>query len=92
MKTPHILQVSEGINFSDENARAVVLLGIPFPAIKDAKVEQKKVFNSSAGNKHLGLVNGSEWYSLQAFRAMNQVRSPPCSMRSTPLVKMELSE
>ena len=31
-------KVSEGIDFADEQARAVVTLGIPFPNIKDIQV------------------------------------------------------
>jgi len=68
-------KVSEGINFADANARAVVIVGIPFPNAMDAKVDLKKRYNEWH-TKHGGkaLVSGGEWYSLQAFRAMNQVR------------------
>lgn len=30
-------QASEGIDFADDNARAVVVLGIPYPNLKDTK-------------------------------------------------------
>jgi fanconi anemia group J protein len=66
-------KVSEGINFSDGNARAVVVLGIPFPNYKDAKVQLKKTFNSAPTNQQRGLISGNDWYNLQAYRAMNQV-------------------
>ena len=66
--------MSEGINFADEHARAVVVLGIPYPNMKDSKVKLKKAFNSHPRNRQRGLVPGDEWYSLQAFRAMNQAR------------------
>lgn len=33
------LQVSEGLDFADANARGVIIVGIPFPAVKDTKVE-----------------------------------------------------
>lgn len=36
--TPPISQASEGINFADGYARGVIILGIPFPAVKDTKV------------------------------------------------------
>ena len=66
--------MTEGL--ADEHARAVVLLGIPFPAFKDAKVKQKKAYNSHPRNRQRGLISGDDWYSLQAYRAMNQVRRP----------------
>lgn len=31
-------KVSEGLDFTDDNARAVVTVGIPFPNIKDLQV------------------------------------------------------
>ena len=31
-------KVSEGLDFSDDNARAVVTLGIPFPNVRDLQV------------------------------------------------------
>lgn len=65
--------MSEGINFADEYARAVVLLGIPLPAYKDTKVREKRAFNDHRDSQTRGLVNGSQWYELQGFRAMNQV-------------------
>ena len=65
--------MSEGINFADEHARAVVLLGIPYPAAKDSKVVLKRAYNSAPTNRARGLVDGMHWYNLQAFRAMNQV-------------------
>jgi hypothetical protein len=71
-----LLQVSEGINFADEHARAVVLVGIPYPGYKDTKVEQKKMYNDHKESQARGVVSGSKWYNLQAFRAMNQVPAP----------------
>ena len=35
---PSQAQVSEGLNFADDNARAVISVGIPYPAAKDLKV------------------------------------------------------
>jgi Rad3-related DNA helicase len=31
-------KLSEGIDFSDRDARAVVVTGIPYPSVRDAKV------------------------------------------------------
>lgn len=63
-------KVSEGIDFADANARGVLVVGIPFPNVKDSKVEAKRKFNDSA--RALGLLPGSVWYEQQAFRALNQ--------------------
>lgn len=35
------VQASEGIDFADQHARGVILLGIPFPAVKDTKVRHR---------------------------------------------------
>ena len=34
-------KVSEGLDFADDNARAVITVGIPFPNVKDLKIELK---------------------------------------------------
>jgi hypothetical protein len=33
-----VLQVSEGIDFADDFGRAVIITGLPYPPLKDAKV------------------------------------------------------
>ncbi|XP_052202294.1 uncharacterized protein LOC127808030 isoform X2 [Diospyros lotus] len=64
-------KVSEGIDFSDENARVVIIVGIPFPNINDIQVVQKKRYNDTyKSSRHL--LSGNEWYCQQAFRALNQ--------------------
>ncbi|KAJ4776888.1 hypothetical protein LUZ62_061145 [Rhynchospora pubera] len=64
-------KVSEGIDFSNENARVVVIVGIPFPNINDVQVVLKKRYNDTYKSSR-GLLSGSEWYCHQAFRALNQ--------------------
>ncbi|PSC69785.1 Fanconi anemia group J-like protein [Micractinium conductrix] len=64
-------KVSEGLDFADGNARGVIIVGIPFPAVKDLKVNEKKGFNDR-NQRALNLVSGDTWYSQQAFRALNQ--------------------
>jgi regulator of telomere elongation helicase 1 len=62
-------KASEGIDFSNSKARAVIICGIPFPALKDPKVNlKKKIMNDHGRVRKLG----DEWYSLQAYRAVNQ--------------------
>ncbi|CAL5332001.1 unnamed protein product [Camellia sinensis] len=64
-------KVSEGIDFSDENARVVIIVGIPFPNINDIQVAQKKKYNDTYKSSR-NLLSGNEWYCHQAFRALNQ--------------------
>ena len=35
-------KISEGIDFADEKARAVVLVGIPYPQLTDPKIVSKR--------------------------------------------------
>uniref|UniRef100_A0A670YTE7 DNA 5'-3' helicase n=1 Tax=Pseudonaja textilis TaxID=8673 RepID=A0A670YTE7_PSETE len=64
-------KVSEGLDFSDDNARAVLTIGIPFPNWKDLQVELKRKYNDQH-SKARGLLTGSQWYEIQAYRALNQ--------------------
>lgn len=64
-------KVSEGLDFTDDNARAVVTIGIPFPNIKDLQVELKMKYNDQHC-KMRGLLSGHRWYEIQAYRALNQ--------------------
>ncbi|XP_004591250.2 Fanconi anemia group J protein [Ochotona princeps] len=64
-------KVSEGLDFSDDNARAVITIGIPFPNVKDLQVELKRKYNDHH-SKLRGLLPGRQWYEIQAYRALNQ--------------------
>ena len=63
-------KISEGIDFADANARAVIAVGIPYPNIKDSLVAEKRSYNDEG--RHRGLLSGSQWYDQQAYRALNQ--------------------
>ena len=65
-------KVSEGLDFADNNARAVICLGIPFPNIKDAQVKLKMTYNDKKNSNNKTFLNGKAWYEIQAFRALNQ--------------------
>lgn len=60
-------KASEGIDFKDSFARAVIAIGIPYPSLHDPQVELKKEFNDRYKS-----FNGRLWYETQAFRAVNQ--------------------
>lgn len=78
-------KVSEGIDFADEYARTVCVVGIPFPSLQDLQVrlkrehqdelckQQQRQQSASASTslraEHLA---GDKWYSQEAFRAVNQ--------------------
>lgn len=65
---------SEGMDFTDEKARAVISLGIPLPNFKDCIIDEKMRYNTmiKTVKPSSQRINGTEWYSLQAWRAMNQ--------------------
>ncbi|CAI5724717.1 unnamed protein product [Peronospora effusa] len=65
-------KVSEGIDFSNDNARAVLCVGIPFPSVKELQVSLKRKYQDEKSRLNMMLVNGHTWYQLQAFRALNQ--------------------
>jgi hypothetical protein len=68
-------KVSEGLDFSDGKARAVIITGIPYPPLKDPKVILKRQYlDDLIKNKKSKeiILTGDEWYSQQAARAVNQ--------------------
>ncbi|GAB6033539.1 Fanconi anemia group J protein, variant 2 [Chamberlinius hualienensis] len=64
-------KVSEGIDFPDNYARAVIAIGIPFPNLYEQEIKFKREYNDKF-TKSRGLLSGSRWYEIQAFRAFNQ--------------------
>lgn len=65
-------KVSEGLDFNDHNARAVIICGIPFPPYLDPRVVLKKSYLDTNRSKLNQLQSGGEWYTLEAVRAVNQ--------------------
>ncbi len=79
-------KVSEGIDFSDEYGRAVIITGLPYPSAADPKVKLKREIadqrfriskqrggpSSSSAPQNVQVLSGSEWYTVQAIRAVNQ--------------------
>lgn len=65
-------KVSEGIDFADKAARAVITIGIPYPNFKELAVGLKKEYNDMSRPVRPNLMSGGDWYSAQAFRALNQ--------------------
>ncbi|KAG5192615.1 helicase C-terminal domain-containing protein [Tribonema minus] len=65
-------KVSEGIDFSDDYARLVIVVGIPYPSFKDLLVVAKKAYQNARHARDKAHLSGDAWYSQEAFRALNQ--------------------
>ncbi|KPI98837.1 Fanconi anemia group J protein-like [Papilio xuthus] len=64
-------KVSEGMDFRDHQARAVVTVGVPYPNTYDMAVKEKMKYNDRySAQRHL--LSSSEWLLVQAYRALNQ--------------------
>ena len=71
---------SEGINFNDDYARMVIVVGIPYANLGDIKVQLKKEyldeFNRNyfkfISDKKVTKLTGSDWYNQSASRTVNQ--------------------
>ena len=65
---------AEGLNFCDENARAVIIVGVPYASEKDpvhgAKIRLKKKYNDE--NLESMGISGNLWYEQEAHRTVNQ--------------------
>ena len=77
-------RISEGIDFKDDEARCVVIIGIPYASLSDIRIILKKDFldekiqNNFRDKKNVKspninkLISGDDWYRIQAIRAVNQ--------------------
>ncbi|XP_047523288.1 Fanconi anemia group J protein homolog isoform X2 [Pieris napi] len=64
-------KVSEGMDFKDHQARAVIAIGIPYPNTFETAVKEKMKYNDKY-QKERNLLKGREWLQVQAFRPLNQ--------------------
>ncbi len=60
-------KISEGIDFADDNGRAVIVTGLPFPLYTDPKVILKRRYLDESK-----VSSGNLWYNQQTYRAVNQ--------------------
>ncbi|GAA5960705.1 hypothetical protein JCM3765_007297 [Sporobolomyces pararoseus] len=65
-------KLSEGINFADDMARAVVVCGIPYPNAASAELKERMNYLRSTSNPSGSLDAGQVLYQNLAFRAVNQ--------------------
>ncbi|CAG5047696.1 unnamed protein product [Parnassius apollo] len=64
-------KVSEGMDFKDHQARAVITVGVPYPNTFDMAVKEKMKYNDKYAAERK-LLSSSEWLLVQAYRALNQ--------------------
>jgi len=64
-------KLSEGFDFADKKARAVVTVGIPFPAFS-SEVQMKMKNNDDKKKTNKDFLSGDSWYFIEALRAINQ--------------------
>ena len=71
-------KLSEGLNFADELARAVVLVGIPYPNVSSVELKERMKYVDNLEKKGdlptavPGRSAGNELYENLAMRAVNQ--------------------
>jgi Fanconi anemia group J protein len=65
-------KISEGVDFKDNQARAVITIGIPFAPCKSDGIVAKQAYNNKKKIQNQRYLSGSDWYNAQAFRALNQ--------------------
>ena len=71
---------SEGMNFKDDMARLVIVIGIPYAMLYEPKVQLKKEFQDQYNKlllkdekyKNIKKISGAEWYSQNAIKCVNQ--------------------
>jgi Rad3-related DNA helicase len=62
-------RISEGLDFSDNAARMVIIIGIPFPQMYDSKVILKrnyldlKLAHKTKTGQQATFLSGRDWYS-----------------------------
>eukprot|EP00347_Sterkiella_histriomuscorum_P009407 403341333 len=66
-------KLSEGIDFIDDAARAIFVIGIPYPCVNDPRVVQKQEYLDQKHKEEPNFeIDGGKWYKLQASRTVNQ--------------------
>ena len=63
-------RLSEGVNFSDRLARAVLVVGLPFPNVHDAETEARQAFYCQLRGGQAGAA--SEYLENMCLRSVNQ--------------------
>ena len=75
-------KLSEGLNFSNGLARAVVLIGLPYANLRSAELQERLRFareSAKDGKGEGGRDAGMELYENMCMRAVNQSIGAFCS-------------
>lgn len=65
-------KMSEGINFADDMARCVIVVGLPYPDITDPELKEKMTSIDQNATKVNGTITGQTYYHNLCMRAVNQ--------------------
>jgi chromosome transmission fidelity protein 1 len=65
-------KMSEGINFADEMARCVMVVGLPYPDITDPELKEKMSAMDAAAARNKSSISGQSYYQNLCMRAVNQ--------------------
>jgi len=65
-------KLSEGINFSDNLARCVILFGMPYPNLKSHEIKIKMEFYNSLYKEGKSSISGDDYYENICMKAVNQ--------------------
>ena len=60
------------MDFADNNGRAVIITGMPYPPFKDPKVMLKREHCDQQVRNKTTTLGGGDWYNQQSARAVNQ--------------------
>lgn len=64
-------KISEGLDLSDEKCRALIMIGVPYPAVKDMKIKSKMSYLDEKNNQ-TKTITGNQWYICETIRCINQ--------------------
>ena len=65
-------KIAEGLDFSDDAARAVVVIGVPYPLKTDPKTIMKQYYLDKIRSISNKGISSQAWFLMQATRATNQ--------------------
>lgn len=64
--------MSEGINFANDMARCVMVVGLPYPDITDPELKEKMSSMDAAAANNKSFISGQAYYQNLCMRAVNQ--------------------